>query len=114
MPQYGSRRHALLPQQIVSQGQRRTKQLATAGSPILRERDGCGENQVGFRDEVFKRVQFSSVRWLCHTSMVRLCGAESKRSLFFIQRNFQALPGVADSASIGFLRAPEQYSSSAG
>jgi hypothetical protein len=85
-----TRRHALLLNQIVSEGNGRTKQFPTSRRTVLRHRLCGGDEQVGFSEQVLERLNRSAVGW--HTFIVKPGRAESKRSLFSVQRTFQTLP----------------------
>jgi hypothetical protein len=77
MPQDGCRRHALLLEKIVSQGQRRAKILPTTGSAVLGKARGGFEDQVRIGDQIPEGQQRSAIRW--HSFIVRRDRPESKR-----------------------------------
>jgi hypothetical protein len=62
------RRHALLFEQVVGKGQRRTEMLPAVGCPVLRKVGDCFEGEVCIGDQVAKRQQRTAVGW--HTFMV--------------------------------------------
>jgi hypothetical protein len=87
-----ARRHALLPQEVVSQGKSGPEQFSASRGTVLRQGYGGGEDKVCLGYQVLEGLNGCAVGW--HASMVRLVGAESKRSLFSHQRRFQTLPGA--------------------
>jgi hypothetical protein len=84
------RRHLRLLDEIVSQGERGAKILATMrGAVLWKVRDRL-KGEISIRDQFSKGYQRSAVR--CHTSTVRLDRSKSNRKLFSDQRTFQTLP----------------------
>ena len=77
MPQDGCRRHALLFEQIVGQGQGCAQVLAATGGAVLGKFWGGFKDQIRIGDQVLEGQQGSTVRW--HTFMVRRDRRESKR-----------------------------------
>jgi hypothetical protein len=89
-PHDSSRRHALLLEQVIGEGQRRAQVLPATPGTVLRQ-VRCGlKDQIGFRDQISERDQGTSVRW--HTFTVRREWAIRKQSLFFPNADFRHYP----------------------
>ena len=88
-----ARRLSGLACHVINERKRRAQQLAGAPRAILGKRRTGFENEVYFGEDILEGLQRCSIR--CHASIVLPVTGESKHSLFFRQRTFQALPSQA-------------------
>jgi hypothetical protein len=86
----GGGAHALLADEIVHQGECGAEVFAGTGRAVLGKVGSGFEDQVGIGYQVAKGFERVAVVW--HTFSVKRLLARCKRSLFFVQRTFQALP----------------------
>ena len=88
----GRGRHLRLVDEVARESERRPQEFTRTPRAVLRKRRRCFEDQVYFGEQILEGVKRTAVTW--HTSIVRPDGVESKRSLFRLQRTFQALPEI--------------------